>query len=255
VQAVDRRSEHSQASSASHLFCFKPRLSIRTGHPICAVRGPCAQNGCPPTCLPPSQMLGSLRNATSAPRCPSTELRGNLLSGILLHIGCGRVTCATPWPALIQDKQRRFAGTSVFLPGREPIRRRPTKIQRGAKFFGPRELLFGAMRACRGPLLHARGALKKEGVDAAATQAQHHPANPVNTTTISSARHAGLAEHLPALGSSSYSTRTTIWSRQPVSEPGDHCLSAKDSDPRIAQLVIAALITFLAYFMLRAGYS
>ena len=33
------------------------------------------------------------------------------------------------------------------------------------------------------------------------------------------------------------------------------CPSAKDPDPRIAQLAIAALITFLAYFMLRAGYS
>jgi hypothetical protein len=49
--------------------------------------------------------------------------------------------------------------------------------------------------------------------------------------------------------------RTTYRSRQPVSEPGDQRLSAKDPDPRIAQLVIAALITFLAYFMLRAGYS
>lgn len=84
-------------------------------------------------------------------------------------------------------------------------------------------------------LLHARSARRRRAHTASITL-QCWP-TPSQTTCPPSRPHIGRA--------------SLLWD-----EPGDAaCLSAKDSDPRIAQLANAALITFLAYFMLRAGYS
>ena len=148
-----------------------------------------------------------------------------------------------------------------------------TPHENTARQLGHESSCFGAMSAARGPLLCCTAALlhcctcsprllkKAKQWVLAATQGQHDPASAANTIT----RRTTTTPHgprpppdtLPANRASACATpsSTAHWSRQPVSEPGDLALSAKHPDPRSAHLVLAALITFLAYFMLRAGYS
>jgi hypothetical protein len=55
-------------------------------------------------------------NATSAPRCPSTELRGNLAYYSIL--AAAGLQCATPWPALIRNSSLRNGHVCLFYPPR-----------------------------------------------------------------------------------------------------------------------------------------
>jgi len=149
-----------------------------------------------------------------------------------------------------------------------------TPHENTARQLGHESSCFGAMSAARGPLLCCTAALlhcctcsprllkKAKQWVLAATQGQHDPASAANTitrrtTTTTPHGPRPPPDTLPANRASACATpsSTAHWSRQPVSEPGDLALSAKHPDPRSAHLVLAALITFLAYFMLRAGYS
>lgn len=149
-----------------------------------------APSGRPPKARRPPSQLGRRRNATSAGRCPSTELRSNLAH--CSHIGCGRVTVCDTLVRL-DSKQSLSAKPAtvvcLVLSAREPIRRRPTKIQPSQRApgseletapspAGPREDLRAAIKLRNPPLLHARPARSRESgcrQDAVQQLAQHHP--------------------------------------------------------------------------------
>jgi hypothetical protein len=150
-----------------------------------------AQNGCSPTApaaLADAGARRTLRNATSAPRRPSTELRGNLAyCSILAAAG---LQCATSWFALIRN--RRACETSLFVSFTRPRAYSATPHENTAKPACTRQELRDislASWATRGlvrsnqslqrPLLHAPSALKREWM-AAATHASTSPASPRN---------------------------------------------------------------------------
>jgi hypothetical protein len=161
-----------------------------------------------------------------------------------------------PAASLFGDAPRKYSEASVHPAGANR-----QSLARGAH---ERLSLEPSKLACRRPpLLHAppRSAGEGQAEGTAEGERRGRPASPspspspgrlvhlhlhhqlLRQTHLSRARCLRASHRLP-----------THWSRQ-CSEPGDQGLSAKHPDPRLAQLARAALITFLAHFMLRAGYS
>jgi hypothetical protein len=89
-------------------------------HPVSKLRRRClrlralSKRPSPTAALRPSQSAAA--DATSAPACPWTELRGNLAyCSILAAAG---LQCATPWPALIRNSSLRNGHVCLFYPPR-----------------------------------------------------------------------------------------------------------------------------------------